>query len=203
MLKIARSVSYAGRKVALFSLESSAGQVVQRLLGVETGIAAGRLRSGRLESEWPQLEAAGLRLAELNLYLDDTPGLLLAELRSKARWLHYLWQLDLIIVNYLQLLRPDQRLFSREQELAAISRALKALARELNIPLLAVSVLEPLAEGGPGLAQLGPVQYEADIIWLCKKRQGHLWLEQARWRDGPAGGGLELPYDPIKQEFTP
>lgn len=201
VLKIARNAGLSGRKVALFSLESSSDQVVQRLLASETGLAPQRLRSGDVEPEWPALLAAGERLAELNLYIDDTPGLLVTELRSKARWLHYLWQLDLIVVNYLQLMRPDQRLSSREQELSAISRALKALARELNIPLLAVSILDPIADGTPSLHQLGPVHYEADLIWLCQKVSNRLLITQARWRDGPAGASVKLFYDPTRQDF--
>jgi len=86
------------------------------------------------------------------------------ELRSKARWLHYLWGLDLIIVNHLQLLRNDQRHDSRAEELAAASRALKALARELHLPLLAVFRLDPLADNRA-------VQAEADLIWLCQKER--------------------------------
>ncbi|HXV44662.1 MAG TPA: hypothetical protein VEC96_16495, partial [Anaerolineae bacterium] len=78
---------------------------------------------------------------------------------------------------------------------------LKALARELNLPLLAVSILDPVGGGQPELHQLGPVQYEADIIWLCEKVADNLWLKQARWRDGPAGAIIEIPYDPIKRDF--
>lgn len=195
VLKIARNIGRAGRKVALFSLESSNAQVVQRLLASETGITAQALRLGDVKSQWPELLAAGTRLAELGMYIDDTPGLMVTELRSKARWLHYLWTLDLIVINYLQLLRSDQRLGSREQDLAAISRALKALARELRLPLLAVSILESTTDGKPGLHQLNPVQYEADVIWLCQKVNDHLLITQTRWRDGPAGASIEIPLE--------
>ncbi len=181
-LRIAKGAGLAGRKVALFSLESSSDQVVQRLLASETGLDAQRLRIGDLE---PTLLAAGGRLAELGIYVDDTPGLLVTELRSKARWLHYLWGLDLIIINYLQLLRNEQRQESRAEELAATCRALKALARELKLPLLAVFRFDLLSDNRA-------IEVESDLIWLCEKRGGRLLLTQTRWRDGPAGDSIEL-----------
>ncbi|MCL4303114.1 MAG: AAA family ATPase [Anaerolineae bacterium] len=181
-LRIAKGAGLAGRKVALFSLESSSDQVVQRLLAAETGLDAQRLRIGDLE---PALLDAGERLAELGIYVDDTPGLLVTELRSKARWLHYLWGLDLIIVNYLQLLRNEQRHDSRAEELASACRALKALARELKLPLLAVFRFDPLTDNRV-------VEVESDLIWLCEKKGDRLLLTQTRWRDGPAGASIEL-----------
>ncbi|MBE7553681.1 MAG: AAA family ATPase [Anaerolineales bacterium] len=189
-LRIARNAGLAGRKVALFSLESSSDQVVQRLLAAETGLDARRLRIGDIEPEWPELLAAGTRLAELEIYVDDTPGLLVRELRSKARWLHYLWGLDLIIVNYLQLLRNEQRQESRAEELAATCRALKALARELRLPLLAVFRFDPLADNRA-------IELESDLIWLCEKRGDHFLLTQTRWRDGPAGASIEIPVEAL------
>ncbi|MBE7557329.1 MAG: AAA family ATPase [Anaerolineales bacterium] len=200
VLTMARNAALAERKVALFSLESSSDQVIQRLLAVETGLEAQRLRIGDIEADLPALDAAGARLAELNLYIDDTPGLLVTELRSKARWLHHLWALDLIIVNYLQLLRPDEKQADRQADLAAVSRALKALARELKLPLVAVAVLEPEADDEARLRQLGPAGYEADIIWLCERAGQNLWLKQARWRDGPAGATIELNFNDPKKE---
>lgn len=184
-----------GRKAALFSLESSNLALVQRLLASETGVRPDLLRTGDIERDLPALQSAGSRLAELGLYVDDTPGLLLSELRSKARWLHYLWGLDLIVVNYLQLLRSDQKHDSREEELAAISRALKALARELRLPLLAVFRFDPAADDRA-------MQAEADIIWWLKRSGNHLTLTQTRWRDGPEGAAFELIYDPVRQEFS-
>ncbi|NJN99753.1 MAG: AAA family ATPase [Anaerolineales bacterium] len=195
-LRIAQGVGLAGGKVALFSLESSSEQVVQRLLAGEAGLDARCLRIGDVESAWPALLAAGERLAELNLHLDDTPGLLVTELRSKARWLHYLWGLDLIIVNYLQLLRNSQRQESRAEELAATCRALKALARELHLPLLAVFRFDSLANNRA-------VELESDLIWLCERRGGCLLLTQTRWRDGPAGTSIELEmYERADQATT-
>ncbi|GIK43801.1 MAG: replicative DNA helicase [Chloroflexota bacterium] len=188
-LRIAKGVGMAGRKVALFSLESSSDQVVQRLLADETGLDAQRLRIGDLD---PALHQAGGRLAELGIYVDDTPGLLIAELRSKARWLHYLWGLDLIIVNYLQLLRSDQKHDSRAEELAAACRALKALARELKLPLIAVFRFDPTCPPNGECVDNRAVEVESDLIWLCEKRGDHLLLTQTRWRDGPAGASIEL-----------
>jgi replicative DNA helicase len=91
----------------------------------------------------------------------------------------------LIIVNYLQLLRSDQKHDSRAEELAAACRALKALARELKLPLAAVFRLDRLADNRP-------VELESDLIWLCEKAGNNLWLTQTRWRDGPAGASIEL-----------
>lgn len=193
VLKLLKSL--AGRKAALFSMESSNLALVQRLLASETGVRPDLLRTGDIERDLPALQSAGSRLAELGLYVDDTPGLLLSELRSKARWLHYLWGLDLIVVNYLQLLRSDQKHDSREEELAAISRALKALARELRLPLLAVFRFDPAADDRA-------MQAEADIIWWLKRSGNHLTLTQTRWRDGPEGAAFELIYDPVRQEFS-
>lgn len=191
-LHIARQ---AGKSV-LFSLESSAAQVVQRLLVSETGLPPELLRVGSPGVHWTLLQEAGSRLSELELYLDDTPGLLVTDLRSKARWLHYLWGLDLVIVNYLELLRYEQRQDAalracggREEELAAISRALKALARELNLPVLVVSRLE------------SATHYEADVIWQCQKVDDSLYITQTRWRDGPAGAMVQLNFDPLRQTF--
>ncbi|MCL4299516.1 MAG: AAA family ATPase [Anaerolineae bacterium] len=184
-LRIARGAGLAGHKVALFSLESSSDQVVQRLLADETGLDAQRLRTGDIELEGAEVLTAKTRLAELGIYVDDTPGLLVAELRSKARWLHYLWGLDLIIVNYLQLLRNEQRYDSRAEELASACRALKALARELKLPLIAVFRFDPLTDNRV-------VEVESDLIWLCEKKGDRLLLTQTRWRDGPAGATIEV-----------
>ncbi|MBE7474293.1 MAG: AAA family ATPase [Anaerolineales bacterium] len=196
VLRLLRSL--AGRKAALFSLESSNLAVVQRLLAAETSVRPDLLRTGDIERDLPALRSAGSRLAELGLYVDDTPGLLLSELRSKARWLHYLWGLDLIVVNYLQLLRSDQKHESRAEELTAISRALKALARELRLPLLAVFRCDPAADNRAATAGSA----EADIIWWCQRSCDHLILTQTRWRDGPEGAAFELIYDPVRQEFS-
>jgi replicative DNA helicase len=142
-LSIAHSAAKRFRqRVAFFSLEMSNEQVVQRLISAETGINSQRLRRGEIaEEEWGRFMKAASDLAETHFFIDDTPGASALELRTKARRLHADVGLDLIVVDYLQLMRGDFRSENRVQEISSISRALKALARELNVPLLALSQL--------------------------------------------------------------
>jgi replicative DNA helicase len=136
-----------GQRVAIFSLEMSAEQVVQRLLAAETGVDSQRLRLGLIkDEEWPRVVQAIGVLSETSIFLDDTPAISAMELRAKARRLHAEYGLDLIIVDYLQLMQGDSRSENRVQEISYISRALKSLARELNIPLVALSQLSRAVE---------------------------------------------------------
>lgn len=131
-----------GQRVAFFSLEMSNEQVVQRLISAETGIDSQRLRRGNIaDDEWGRFMKATSDLSETLFFIDDTPGISALELRTKARRLHAEVGLDLIVVDYLQLMRGDFRSENRVQEISAISRAIKALARELNVPVLALSQL--------------------------------------------------------------
>jgi len=133
--------------VALFSLEMSAEQVVQRLISAETGIDSQRLRLGNLEDdEWPLFVQATGILSEAPIFIDDTPSISALQMRTKARRLHAEHGLDLIIVDFLQLMRGDGRAENRVQEISSISRALKGLARELNVPVVAVSQLSRAVE---------------------------------------------------------
>ena len=136
-----------GQRVAFFSLEMSAEQLVQRLLSVETGINQQRLRLGDIaDHEWQMLiEAAGV-LSETLLFIDDTPAMSALELRTKARRLQAEHGLDMVIVDYLQLMRSDARSENRVQEISYITRSLKSLARELEAPLLALSQLSRAVE---------------------------------------------------------
>ena len=135
------------QRVALFSLEMSSEQVVQRLVSAETGIDSQRLRLGDLrDDEWPLfVEATGI-LSEVPIFIDDTPSISALQMRTKSRRLHAEHGLDLVIVDYLQLMRGDTRSENRVQEISAISRALKGLARELNVPVVAVSQLSRAVE---------------------------------------------------------
>lgn len=133
--------------VAYFSLEMSAEQLVQRLLSTETGIDQQRLRKGEIEDhDWDMLMAAAGELAGTMLYIDDTPAMSALELRTKARRLQAEHGLDLIVVDYLQLMRGDNRSENRVQEISYISRALKGLARELEAPVIALSQLSRAVE---------------------------------------------------------
>ncbi len=135
------------QRVAIFSLEMSNEQVVQRLISQETGIDSQRLRLGDLhEEEWPLFVQASSALSGTSLFIDDTPSISALQLRTKARRLHAEHGLDLIIVDYLQLMTGDMRSENRVQEIAYISRSLKGLARELNVPVLAASQLSRAVE---------------------------------------------------------
>ncbi|MGM0819263.1 MAG: replicative DNA helicase, partial [Actinomycetota bacterium] len=123
------------RPVALFSLEMSQTELVQRILASEAKVDSERLRTGRLQdADWPKLSQAMGRLAEAPLFIDDTPGLNLMELRSKCRRLKQKHGLDLVILDYLQLMQAHRRSESRVQEVSELSRGLKILAKELDVP---------------------------------------------------------------------
>ena len=166
--------------VGFFSLEMSAEQLVQRLLSVETGINQQRLRQGEIEDhEWQMLmEAAGV-LSETMLFIDDTPAISALELRTKARRLQAEHGLDLVIVDYLQLMRGEGgRNDNRVQEISYISRSLKSLARELETPLIALSQLSRAVESRtdhkPQLSDLresGAIEQDADIVMFIYREE--------------------------------
>jgi replicative DNA helicase len=148
LLSMARTAAKRfNQRVAVFSLEMSREQVVQRLVSAETGINSRRLRVGELEEdEWPLFVQATGVLAEFPIFIDDTPSISALQLRTKARRLHAEYGLDLVMVDYLQLMRGDSGSENRVQEISYISRALKGLARELNVPVLAASQLSRAVE---------------------------------------------------------
>jgi len=161
-----------GQRVAFFSLEMSAEQLVQRLLASETGINQQKLRLGEInEDEWQMLmEAAGV-LSDTLLFIDDTPAMSALELRTKARRLQAEHGLDLVIVDYLQLMRGDARVENRVQEISYITRSLKSLAREIEVPLIALSQLsravESRSDHKPILSDLresGAIEQDSDIV---------------------------------------
>jgi replicative DNA helicase len=160
------------QKVGIFSLEMSNEQLVQRLMSSETGIDSQRLRLGDLrEDEWPKFAEAAGRLSETMIFIDDTPGLSALQLRTKARRLHAEYGLDMIMVDYLQLMSGESRSENRVQEISYISRALKGLARELNVPLVAASQLSRAVEQRhdkrPILSDLrdsGSIEQDADVV---------------------------------------
>lgn len=173
-LNIARNAAMKqGAHIAVFSLEMGKEQLVQRLLASEAGVDSNRLRLGTCTAEEERriFDASGA-LAEAPIYVDDSPLLRMVEMRSKARRLHYDQGVDLIIVDYLQLIRgSDNRQENRVQEISEISRSLKALARELNVPVIAVSQLSRAVElrnpHVPLLSDLresGSIEQDADIV---------------------------------------
>lgn len=175
-LKIARNsaMSGDGRGVLIFSLEMSAGQLAQRLLTAEARIDAQAARTGRLhENDWPELARAAGRLSQTPIFIDDTPGLGVLEVRAKSRRLKAEADIGLIIIDYLQLMHgPGDARMNREQEIAQISRSLKGLAKELDVPVIAVSQLSRAVEtrGGdkrPMLSDLresGSIEQDADVV---------------------------------------
>jgi replicative DNA helicase len=160
------------QRVAVFSLEMSAEQLVQRLIASETGIDSQRLRLGNLrEEEWPVFIQATGALSETMIFIDDTPSISAMQLRTKARRLYAEHGLDLIIVDYLQLMQTDRRIDNRVQEISLLSRSLKGLARELNIPVVVASQLSRAVEQRndkhPMLSDLresGSIEQDADVV---------------------------------------
>jgi replicative DNA helicase len=172
-LNIARNTAInQGACVALFSLEMARESVVQRLLASESGVNSREVRLGRFseDDEARIMEASGI-LSEAAIYVDDSPQLRAIDIRSKARRLHFERNIDLIIVDYLQLIQGDGRNETRVQELSKITRSLKTLARELDVPVLAVSQLSRAVEWRashvPQLADLresGTIEQDADVV---------------------------------------
>ena len=174
-LNIATYVAVRLQKpVAFFSLEMSNVQLVQRMLCAEGGIDSQAIRSGVLEREdWTRLISASDRLMKAPMFIDDTPGITVSELRSKARRIKAQHGLSLVVIDYLQLMqgRPGRSGDNRQQEISEISRSLKALARELGVPVIALSQLSRSVEARqvkrPMLSDLresGSLEQDADIV---------------------------------------
>ena len=194
-----------GKRVALFSLEMSNEQLVQRMLAAETGIDSQRLRLGDIhgEDEWHRLMEAAGALAEAHIFIDDTPAVTAMELRTKARRLYAEHDLDLIVVDYLQLMSGGGRNENRVQEISNISRGLKGLARELNLPVLALSQLSRAVESRqdkrPILSDLrdsGSIEQDADVVLFIYREE--MYVEEterqniadvivSKHRNGPTG----------------
>lgn len=161
-----------GKRVAIFSLEMSGEQLVQRMIAAETRIDSQRLRRGDLQDqEWPIFYEAIGRISEAQLFIDDTPSISPMQLRTKCRRLYAERGLDLVLVDYLQLMQSERTQYNRVQEISDISRALKGLARELDIPVVAASQLsravEQRQDKRPQLSDLrdsGSIEQDADIV---------------------------------------
>jgi len=192
------------QRVAFFTLEMSSEQLVQRMISAEAGIDSQRLRLGELrEEEWPLFVQASSVLSDTLIYLDDTPSISALQLRSKARRLHAEHGLDLIVVDYLQLMTGDTRSENRVQEISYLSRSLKGLARELNVPLLAASQLsrsvEQRSDKRPVLSDLrdsGSIEQDADVVMFIyrgdvydpqSERKSVAEIIVAKHRNGPTG----------------
>jgi len=189
-LSIARNAAVEqGACVALFSLEMAREPLVLRLLASESGVNSRRVRLGlhTEEDERRIMDATGI-LSQAPIYIDDTPQLRVAEMRSKARRLHYECSINLIIVDYLQLMQGDGRGENRVQEISYISRSLKALARELNVPVLAVSQLSRAVEWRalhiPQLSDLresGSIEQDADVVLFIYRDE--IYFTKEEWQN--------------------
>jgi replicative DNA helicase len=190
--------------VAVFSLEMSKEQIVLRMLCAEASVENTKVRTGHLgERDFPKLVDAASKIAEAPIYIDDTPALTVTEMRAKARRLHRECPLSLIIVDYLQLMKSTLYSNSREQEISEISRSLKALAKELNVPVIALSQLNRSVESRDNkrprmsdLRESGAIEQDADIIMFIYRDEvynetspdvGVAELIISKQRSGPTG----------------
>ncbi len=216
-LNIARNVALSGVGVGVFSLEMSAGQLVTRMLVSQARVEASKVRTGFLskDKDWPRLTEAAEALYRLPLYVDDTPGINITQLRSRARRLKSMNpDLGLIVVDYIGLMQGDARV-NRQEQVSASSRGLKILAKELDVCVLALSQLNRAVETRnpkiPQLADLresGAIEQDADIIMFIYRdeyynpdtttRPGVAEVIIAKQRNGPTGS-VELSF---QGEFT-
>jgi replicative DNA helicase len=189
---------------AIFSLEMSKEQLAIRMLCSEARVDSARLRSGFLsESDWPKLTMAAGALSDAPIFIDDSAAISVLELRAKARRLKADRGLGLVMVDYLQLMRGRSGAERREQEISEISRSLKALAKELNIPVIAISQLSRKAEDRPGrrpqlsdLRESGAIEQDADVIIFIYRdevynpdsdQRGTAEVIIGKQRNGPTG----------------
>ncbi len=216
VLNIAQHVAFRlNETVAIFSLEMSKEQLVNRMFSLESNVDAQNLRNGTLsDAEWEKLiESAGV-IGRSNLIIDDTAGISISELRSKCRKFKLEHNLKMIIIDYLQLMSGSGRSESRQQEISEISRSLKSLARELNVPVLALSQLSRAVEQRPDkrpmmsdLRESGAIEQDADVIMFIyrddyynkdSEKKGISEIIIGKQRNGPIGT-VELVWLP---EFT-
>lgn len=192
------------KPVAFFSLEMSKEQLVQRMLCSQARVDAHKVRSGYLApSDWPKLTSAAGRLSGSSIFIDDTPAISALELRAKARRLKSHHDIQLIVLDYLQLMRGNTKTDNRQQEISEISRSIKALARELSIPIIALSQLSRAVESRqdhrPQLSDLresGAIEQDADVVVLMMREEYYNPTEEnrgvaeiniAKQRNGPVG----------------
>ncbi len=201
--------------VAIFSLEMSKEQLIQRMLCSCARVNAHSVRTGFLaQSDWPNLTRAAAKLSEAPIYIDDTPGISILELKAKARRLKAQFDIKVLMLDYLQLMQGSGNVESRQQEISEISRSLKELARELNLPVIALSQLsravESRSDHRPQLSDLresGAIEQDADVVVLMLREEYYNPTEEnrgkaeiiiAKQRNGPVGS-LKLAFI---HEFT-
>ncbi len=204
--------------VAIFSLEMSKEQLVNRLFALESKVNSQKIRSGDLEdSDWERLIESANVIGNSNLIIDDTPGISMTELRSKCRKYKLEHDLGIIIIDYLQLMTAGSRSESRQQEISEISRSLKALARELHVPVVALSQLSRAVEQRPDhrpmlsdLRESGAIEQDADVVMFLYRddyynkesdKKGIAEVIIAKQRNGPIGT-VELVWMPDYTKFA-
>ena len=207
-----------GLTVALFSLEMSKEQLVNRMFSLESNVDAQKLRTGQLnDQEWERLIESAGTIGKSNLIIDDTPGITIAELRSKCRKYKLEYDLSIVMIDYLQLMTGSGRSESRQQEISDISRSLKALARELNVPVIALSQLSRAVEQRPDhrpmlsdLRESGAIEQDADVVMFLYRddyynhdtdKKGISEVIIAKQRNGPIGT-VELAWLPEYTKFA-
>ena len=217
-LNLARHAAFKkGLTVAIFSLEMSKEQLVNRMLSMESSVDAQKLRTGQMsDQEWEKLiESAGV-IGKSSLIIDDTPGIGIAELRSKCRKYKLEHNLSIIMIDYLQLMTGNGKTESRQQEISEISRSLKAVARELSVPVIAFSQLSRAVEQRPDhrpilsdLRESGAIEQDADVVMFIyrddyynhdSEKKGIAEIIIAKQRNGPIGT-IELAWLPEYQRF--
>ena len=219
LVTVAKNAAIIHKKtVAYFSLEMANEQLVQRMLAQETNIDMKNIRTGRLNGDdWDRFVFAINNLTHSRLFLDDTPGISPLQLRTKCRRLHMEYNLDLIVVDYLQLMTGDRRNENRVQEVSNISRNFKLLARELNVPVLAAAQLsravEQRADKRPVLSDLresGSLEQDADIVMFIHRPSADDSSDErftkaeiliSKHRNGPTHSGIELLFRPESASF--
>ncbi len=204
--------------VAIFSLEMSREQLVSRLLSMESRVDSKLIRNGNLtETDWQKLVEGADIVGGSKLIIDDTPGITVSELRSKCRKFKLENDVKLIILDYLQLMSGSRRPDSRQQEISDISRSLKQIARELNVPVLAISQLSRQVEQRPDhrpmlsdLRESGAIEQDADVVLFIYRddyynkdsdSKGIAEITIAKQRNGPIGS-LDLIWLPQYTKFV-
>ena len=204
---------------AIFSLEMSKVQLMNRFLAMESGVSAQNMRTGNLsDGEWEKLVEGAAILGDSGLVIDDTPGISISDMRSKCRKIKLEHDnLGLIIIDYIQLMTSNSRSESRQQEVSEISRSLKALARELNVPVIALSQLSRAVEQRPDhrpmlsdLRESGAIEQDADVVMFLYRdeyykkdtdKPGVAEVIIAKQRNGPTGT-VELAWIGDRQRFA-
>jgi len=219
VLNIAQNMAFRQNKaVAIFSLEMSKEQLVNRMFSLQSGVDAQKLRTGNLEeADWEMLIEGATQIGQSHLIIDDTPGISIGELRSKCRKYKLEHNLECVMIDYLQLMTGTGKSDSRQQEISDISRSLKSLARELHVPVIALSQLSRAVEQRPDhrpmlsdLRESGAIEQDADVVMFIYRddyynhespNKGVSEIIIAKQRNGPIGT-VELAWLPELTKFA-